>query len=208
MERLKTPLEVFLAVCDRNARIDMEPVGFTRDMTTGGRFYLRPVRKGKAIGHEPTIEGYPYIDFDRAGLRSQVDVSGSGKDPLTQLNEQVWKLMQSTILAGRRFYMRLSRDPAYFPPSYSIELTKRQSFPVEFSTWRAIPKWLMLNRQDQEPPSYLHWSAFAPEGTVEHDAVADMLEFVETKAMQRPPGESEMSALEQKARTSLRFARV
>jgi len=209
MERLESALDLFFKYCGRYPRIEMEPIGFRHDLTEAGRFYLRPSRKGIPLGHETTKLSYPYIDVMRADVvpwfRFQ---SPSGKAPLTHLNEQFWTEMQRTILKGRRFYVRLCRDAKLLPRHYNIQLPEKQDFPVEFATWPAIPAGLVLNPEGECPRGYLHWSAFVPKGTPEHDAIAAALTLGEMARLVPKPNADTIAALQDDVRRKVAFVRV
>lgn len=204
MERLQSALDLFFKYSGRYPRIEMEPIGFSPDLTDAGRFYIRPVRKGKPLGHQSMVLSYPYIDVMRDGAPEITFRPASGSAPLTHLNRQCWEILQNGMLKGRRFYVRLSRDPKLLPRYYIIQLPEKQDFPVEFATWPAIPGGMVLNPEGEARRGYLHWSALVPEGTPEHDAIATALELGETARLQRkPPGAIEK--LQEELRRKLAF---
>lgn len=163
-------LDLFRKYHSRYPRIEMSRIGFRGGLTEAGRFYLQPSRAGNPLGQVIRM-GYPLIDVNHAGLDPTAEFkSESGIDPAVQMENAYWQLIQEQFLNGRRYSVRLY-EPSV-PSWYNVPIRMQPTFPVQFTVWPAIKRGMVINPRYQEPRAYLHWSAFVPEGTPEHDAIA------------------------------------
>jgi len=208
MERLESALDLFFKYCDRYPRIEMGLIGFSGTLTDASRFHMRPLRNGTRLGHGTMQLGYPYVDVARAGLGPTVEFKPvPGVAPEVQMQEAYWQRIQE-FFARRRFYLRLSRDPKLLPRYYNVPLPEKEDFPVEFATWPAIPAGLVLNPEGECPRGYLHWSAFVPEGTLEHDAIAAALTLGKMAREPRKLAANVIASLQDEVRKKVALVRV
>lgn len=197
MERqMISALDLFRRYHARYPRIEMGKLGFSGDLTDAGRFYLTPQRSGKPLGHKTRQLGFPYVDVLEAGMELEAKLKGvSGVAPHLQMQDAYWQKIQEDFLRGRRFTVHIYEP--YFPRWYSVSLTDRDSFPARFKTWPAIKRGLVINRKGEAPVTYLHWSAFVPEGTPEHAAIQASLDVaIRLKEPKMPVPKDEIARMQ------------
>ncbi len=173
MERPPSSIELFKRYHARYPRIQMSAFKLG-EITEAGRLYLMPTRDGVDLieRHRLAELKYPYVDIFKAGIRSRTDFKPEkGTTPQLQQQEALWKKISEEYFAGRQFSMHLGE----LPPWYQIPIGKQPMFPVQFRVWRAM-RGLVLRRRFSEPIMYMHWSAFIPPGTDEHDAIRASLD--------------------------------
>ena len=175
----------------------MGRIGFREGLTESGRFYLRPMRNGKSLGHETIQLGYPVVNVLEAGLDADVRIKAeAGIAPALQLENEYWQRIQEHFLDGRRFFLHVCEE--HFPRYYSVELRLRPHIAARYRIWPALKRGMQINPRDQEKRSYLHWSAFIPEGTPEHDAIRASLDLAEYKNKSGlPPQKHEMERFQE-----------
>ena len=197
MATIPSALDLFLKYHDRyTAGISMDRLWLTRDLTDAGRFYLRPMRGDAPLGFETVQLGYPYVDVLKAGLRPGVDIKPElGVDPNQQLEDAYWKRIRAEYLEGRRFFLHLHRDPVHLPRWYSVPMVTQPMFPARFRIWPLLKRGMVINPEGESRRGYLHWSAFVPEGTPEHAAIAHALDIGHLMRKPLKPNAGEIAKL-------------
>ena len=178
-------------------QITLHRIGFSEDARSE-HFSLRPWREGERLKYAHNAGYFPYVDVLDAELKAQFTVeSGRGVLPFVLMEDEFWRLIQKNFLDGRRYFVRVRRG--FFDQYYGVPLRVQPFFPAQFSTWPVLKRGMVLNPRDQEPWPYLHWSAFVPEGTPEHAAIAaanDLAEFANKAGIK--PTESQIDDLKAK----------
>lgn len=189
-------LDLFRRWHNRYPRIEMGRIGFREGLVEAGRFYLQPQRAGKSLGFKTIQLGYPVIDVNKAGLDASISFkSESGIDPKIQMENAYWELIQEHFLSGRRFTLHFYEPMV--PSWYNVPIRTKPEFPVQFKIHPALKRGMIINPRDQEARGYLHWSAFIPEGTPEHDAIVaanDLAEIVHKDGLK--PTEAQIKELQ------------
>lgn len=174
MEKPTSSIELFKRYSARFPLIEMAPLQLG-GITEAGRFYLMPMRgKVELVERQKLVMAkYPYIDLFRAGIRSRTDFKPErGVSPQGQQQTALWKKISEEYFGKRRFTLRLGDIPGY----YGISLYDAPYLPARFKVWRPM-RGLVLQPARTEPPLYVHWSAFIPEGTREYAAIQASLDL-------------------------------
>lgn len=176
MEQVQSALDLFRKYHGRYPVIEMAPFHLG-GLTEAGRLYLMPKRGVKALADRQLLvmRKYPYVDVFEAKIRSRTDFKPErGKTPQVQQQEALWKKVSEEYFAKRRFTVHLGSMPSY----YQLNLREHPMLPARFRVWRKM-RGLVLDPKPTEPALYLHWSAFVPAGTPEHDAIRASLDLAE-----------------------------
>ena len=157
--------------------IKMEKIGFSEGGNSD-RFFLRPTRNRIPLRYKFGIPNFPYVEVLKARLKGTTAVdTDRGIAPNVQTRDEYWRLIDEQLLRSRKFFVQVYAP--HFPSWYNVQLREGGYFSARFRTWPAVGRGLVINPRDQEPWPQLHWSAFIPEGTPEHEAIAAANELAE-----------------------------